>query len=273
MFFLDNTSPHDIIARMETKLRFSTPNAKLKALAKRMAMTLKTFTLPSGFTCPGALECLSKANRETGKITDGPETKFRCFQASAEAVYPSLRNMVWNNFDALTKGPARKMDDLQLASLIEESLPGFDILRVHVGGDFFSQKYFDAWLEVARRNPSRIFYAYTKSIKFWVQRFDEIPENFVLTASRGGTHDFLIDEFMLKEAVVVFSEEEAEEKGLEIDHDDYHAAFGKENFALLLHGTQPKGSDASEALKKLRKAGKGGYPSAKTRIASVEVAS
>lgn len=245
---------------METKLRFSTPNAKLKALAKRLGLKLKTFTLPSGFTCPGALECLSKANRETGKITDGPETEFRCFQASAEALYPSLRNMVWNNFNVLTSGTAKKMDDLQLASLIEESLPKFDILRVHVGGDFFSQKYFDAWLEVARRNPSRIFYAYTKSLKFWIQRLNEIPENFVLTASRGGTHDFLIDEFMLKEAVVVFSEEEAEEKGLEIDHDDWHAAYGKENFALLLHGTQPKGSVAGEALKKLRRAGKGGYP-------------
>ena len=156
MFFLDNSNSHDIITRMEAKLRFSTPNAKLKALAKRLGLKLRTFTLPSGFTCPGALECLSKANRETGKITDGPKTEFRCFQASAEALYPSLRNMVWNNFNVLTSGAAKKMDDLQLASLIEASLPKFDILRVHVGGDFFSQKYFDAWLEVARRNPSRI---------------------------------------------------------------------------------------------------------------------
>ena len=57
---------------------------------------------------------------------------------------------------------------------------------------------------------------------------------------------------------VVFSEEEAEQKGLEIDHDDAHA-LGKKSFALLLHGTQPKGSEASKALQVLRKAGKGGY--------------
>jgi len=41
---------------------------------------------------------------------------------------------------------------------------------------------------------------------------------------------------------------------LEIDHDDTHAAFGKENFALLIHGTQPAGSAASKALQVIRKA-------------------
>jgi len=80
-----------------------------------------------------------------------------------------------------------------------------------------------------------------------------------LTASRGGWFDEKIEENAFKCAEVVFSEEEAAQKGLEIDHDDSHAAFGKESFALLLHGTQPKGSEASKALSKLRKAGKGGY--------------
>jgi len=55
---------------------------------------------------------------------------------------------------------------------------------------------------------------------------------------------------------VVYSEREAENLGLEIDHDDTHAAFGKENFALLIHGTQPKGSAASEALKQIKKLAK-----------------
>ena len=256
---------------MDDKLRFSTPNAKLKALAKRLGLKLRTFTLPSGFTCPGALECLSRANRQTGKITDGPETKYRCFQVSAEAVYPSLRKMVWHNFEQIntiaTDAWRYKKDVVQaVADLIDGSLPALDILRVHVGGDFYSQVYFDAWMEVARRYPDKLFYAYTKSLKFWVERYNDIPKNFVLTASRGGKHDHLIDEFMLKEAVVVFSEEEAEEKGLEIDHDDWHAAYGEESFALLLHGTQPKGSEAGEALKVLRRAGKGGYPSAKKEV-------
>ena len=51
-----------------------------------------------------------------------------------------------------------------------------------------------------------------------------IPNNLVLTASRGGSQDELIEKHNLREAVVVYSEEAAAEKGLEIDSDDSHAA-------------------------------------------------
>jgi hypothetical protein len=54
-------------------------------------------------------------------------------------------------------------------------------------------------------------------------------------------------------AEVVFSLEEAEEKGLEIDHDEIHAILGIVNFGLLVHGTQPKGSKASQAIQELKK--------------------
>jgi hypothetical protein len=74
-----------------------------------------------------------------------------------------------------------------------------------------------------------------------------------LTASRGGRFDNLIDMHGLKCSEVVFSEAEAAEKGLEIDHDDSHAAIGQKSFALLLHGVQPKGTEAAEALKQIKK--------------------
>ncbi len=220
---------------MKNLLRFGTPNAKLKALeTSEYNLTRKkvaTFSLPSGYTCPGARECLSYANRKTGKIKDGKHTKFRCFQASAEAVYPSLRNMVWNNFDALRKAEkeaAEGRGSIAMAELILKSLENvkFDILRVHVGGDFFSKEYFRAWCIVADSMPDKHFYAYTKSLKMWTEYSYNLPSNFELTSSRGGEWDELIDEHDLKCSEVVFSEEEAVEKGLEIDHDDSHAAFG-----------------------------------------------
>lgn len=248
-------------------LKFGEPNAKLKSLTKKLGKKLKTFSLPSGHTCPGAKECLSKADRTTGKIKDGKDTEFRCFQASAEAVYPSLRAMVWHNFDlikgAMTDAWRYKKDKVQaMADLICKSLPDkFDILRVHVGGDYFSKEYLEAWIEVAKRNPDKVFYSYSKSLHFFKQY--ALPENLILTASRGGKFDNLIEEHAFKEAVVVFSEQEAEDRGLEIDHDDSHA-LGTESFALLLHGTQPKGSIASKALSALRAAGKGGYGKALT---------
>jgi hypothetical protein len=248
---------------METLLKFGEPNAKLKKMLKKLSLKLKTFTLPAGHSCPAAKDCLSRADRITGKIKDGPDTLFRCFAASAEAVYPSLRKMVWHNFellkDALKLDAQAGFENMPHTSdLIHKSLPKkFDILRVHVGGDYFSKQYLQAWIEVAKRNPDKLFYSYSKSLHFFKQF--ALPENLVLTASRGGKYDDMIDLHGWKEALVVYSEQEAIDKGLEIDHDDTHAAFGKDNFALLIHGTQPKGSIASVALSKLRKQGKGGY--------------
>ena len=234
------------------KLTFSRANAKLAKLGQG----IKSFALPSGWACPAALECLSKANATTGIVNDGKQTQFRCFSASSESLFPSLRDMVWRNFKLLN---ACK-DSSEMASLILSSLPkNFQIMRVHVGGDFYSQAYFDAWLSVAKLMPSKVFYAYTKSLNFWVTRIDDIPKNFRLTASRGGKFDALIDLHGLKNALVVFSKAQAETSNLEIDHDDSHAAFGTKSFALLIHGTQPKGSKASQALSQLRKTGEKGY--------------
>ena len=57
-------------------------------------------------------------------------------------------------------------------------------------------------------------------------------------------------------AKVVYSEQEAHNLDLAIDHDDTHAAkpsLSNQSFALMLHGTQPKGSTAADALKVLKR--------------------
>jgi len=235
---------------MNDLLKFGDPNAKLKKMIRKLGLKLKTFTLPAGWTCPGAKDCLSRADRATGKVKDGDETEFRCFMASAEARSPSLRELVWHNLGLIKDSLVDGVD--ACADLICESLPNkFDIMRVHVGGDYFSKKYLQAWIEVAKRNPDKIFYSYSKSLHLFKEF--ALPENLVLTASRGGKYDDLIDLHGWKEALVVYSEQEAKQKGLEIDHDDTHAAFGKENFALLIHGTQPAGSMASKALQIIKK--------------------
>ena len=229
---------------MKTKtLKFGVGNAKLST-------KISTFSVPSGFTCPAALDCLAKADRITGKITDGEYSKFRCFSASAESAFKQTRLQRWENFEIL-----RNMDMETMIDTIHESLPNQEINRVHVSGDFFNQKYFDAWMQVAKLNPDKLFYAYTKSLNYWVDylsRFDIVPVNFVLTASRGGRYDTLISEYNLREAVVVYHPNEAAALGLEIDHDDSHAMVNGASFALLLHGIQPKNSKAASALKTLK---------------------
>jgi hypothetical protein len=56
----------------------------------------------------------------------------------------------------------------------------------------------------------------------------------------------------------VYSEAKAKRLGLPIDHDDHHAYSLKGgDFALLIHGVQPSGSEAGKAVRALR--GKGSY--------------
>lgn len=228
-------------------------NAKLASLGG----VVYTFSLPSGWTCPAAKDCLSKVVSLGGKnfIQDGKHTQFRCFSATQEVVYKAVREQRQFNFDLLNQC---KTSPMEMATLINESMPeDATVVRIHVGGDFFNEDYMAAWIMVALLNPEKTFYAYTKSLNYWVSLQQEIPTNFKLNASKGGRHDSLIPQHNLKYAEVVYTEQEAKDKGLEIDHDDSHAFLQDKPFALLLHGVQPKGSVAAEALKQLK--GLGSY--------------
>ena len=244
-------------------LKFSNANAKTEALKEvdelkpfLLDRNIYSLDLLSGYSCPFASECLSKATVIDGKrkIKDGPNTKFRCFSASQEVQYTNVYNLRKHNFDIL-----RGLNVEDMIHRLNTDLPdNAGIVRPHVAGDFFKNDYLFAWINVAMMNPEKLFYAYTKSLKYWVENLALIQavDNFVLTASYGGRDDWLIDKYNLRSTKVVVSEAEAAEAGLEIDHDDSHAArpsLKNQDFALLIHGTQPKDTEAAEALKLLKK--------------------
>lgn len=246
---MSDTNPYNklVLPALEGNaiLSFSTDNAKLKG--SRTAV----FSLPAGYSCPGASKCLSWFDREENKLKDGPDAEFRCFAASMEAGFSSVRKSVDKNYAILKEAGTTT----RMADVIDLSLPGryWENIRIHADGDFFNQSYFLAWAEVARRNPERLFYAYTKSLPFWVKFKKCVPENLVLTASRGGKWDHLISLHNLRCAHVAFHPDEADILGLEIDHDDSHArASDGRDFALLIHGQQKSGSEGAKALKRLR---------------------
>ena len=262
-------------------LKFSKANNKIASLASVKAIKpflglkrkIYSLDLISGWSCPYADECLSKVIVDKiGKrtIKDGPNTKFRCFSASQEALFTYVYKNRKHNFDYIREQIKNGINYIDLAILIESQMPkNLGVLRIHVGGDFFHQVYFDAMVLLAKRNPDKLFYAYTKSLKFWVNRLDNgFTDNFVLTASRGGRLDYLIDENNLRSVTVVadpiVTAKIAKLKhhnkipklgmaydGFPIDHDDSHAADPSkrnEDFALLIHGSQPASSPASKAL-------------------------
>jgi hypothetical protein len=211
-----------------------------------------TFSLPAGWTCPGALDCLARAARETGKITDGPKQKFRCFSATMETYKVSVRNTRWNNFDILRTAATRQ----KMAKLLCESLPrNARLVRIHVAGDFYNKAYFEAWLDTANANPNVVFYAYTKSVHLLPPRAD-LPANIRIVVSNGTRYG-------IKRArelgYAIATVEMSPHTSLPIDHDDTHPIAADADFALLLHGTQPAGSDAARALAEVKRAGFNGY--------------
>lgn len=253
-------------------LKFSKQNAKTANLALVGALQsyltggrkIYSLDLLSGVACPGAKDCHSwaKQDPQTGKFTiqDGPHTLFRCFSASQEVQYPALRALRSHNLEAIKA--ANKAADI--TSLISGSLPSnVGIVRYHVGGDFFSLDYMRAAVAVANLRRDILFYFYTKSLHHLSRVVKELPSanlpmgvllpNLLVTGSAGGRFDHLLPELGVRKAVVVYSEDTP----LPIDHDDSHAATSGGDFALLIHGTQPNGSDSGKALSLLR--GKGSY--------------
>ena len=239
-------------------LKFSTGNAKL---GKRLI-----FSLPAGYTCPNAGHCKTFADRVTGKTEDLPQSahatgfEYRCFAAMSEARSKNCRDARWSNWDTLkeilhsedTKDPVGAIADTISYGIWQYNKRKlvYDLCRIHESGDFWSELYFQAWLEVARQNPNIKFYAYTKQLSYWLNAQDCIPSNMFLTASVGGNLDPLLARYahiFKRIAHVVYTEDQAADMGLDIDHDD-SLCFGNKPFALLVHNVQRAGSNASKAL-------------------------
>ena len=187
------------------------------------------FNLPAGHSCPYACKCLTQADRQTGKQTSGEQRTFRCYAASAER-FPAVRSNRWANFEALKEMKSEKEMYIALFQMFtgKESA-----VRIHGSGDFFNQRYFNAWVLICQLMPEVEFWAFTKSIPYWVNCEYSIPSNFTLTASRGSSRDHLIDKHQLKNCEVFLTSKDAVTSGLPIDTDDTLAREPTTNFALV----------------------------------------
>lgn len=258
----------------EDRLKTSKPNAKTKALLswvkEHKGIDVKpseflSVSLLSGISCPGANLCKSQAvDLGNGKrtIQDAPSCKFRCFAANDEAQYNETYAQRKHNRDLILK---YKDDPYALAALILASIPGkVRLVRFHIGGDFFCLNYLLAVVIAAKVRPSMRIYFYTKSLHF-VAKLDcnaaDLPDNLSPVMSEGGLFDPMLPDLKargFRTARVVMDPADAGD--LEVDHKDNLAAYGDRDFTILIHGTQPKGSDAGKAVYNLRKAGvKVGY--------------
>tara|TARA_R110000824_G_scaffold27608_8_gene93637 strand:- start:5211 stop:5819 length:609 start_codon:yes stop_codon:yes gene_type:complete len=151
-----------------------TQNTKLKKTSKITGMRVYNFGIPAfqdeegKRTCPFAGAC-------------------------AKFCYAQKGAYVWSNVSPAFQFRylATKCDsfvDKMTAEIVKKRV---DILRVHDSGDYYSNEYIDKWMHIAKALPHVRFYSYTKSIPLFLDR--DIPSNFDIIFSEGGTRDNLID--------------------------------------------------------------------------------
>ena len=117
---------------MENLLKISTGNNKLS--------TRNILDLPSGLSCPGALQCKAWVDRIEGKnkIVDGDEMLFRCYAASQEVRHNTVYEARRYNFNLIKKA----LREGNAVELIDKSLDqNLRLTRFHSSGDFFSLVY------------------------------------------------------------------------------------------------------------------------------------
>ena len=231
------------------------------------------FSLRSGHDCPYAHICHTRVypDRPSGEkirhiaVEQGVPGAVGCYSAALELRFPKTFEAHKRNRDLLDK--AANLSALQfwsttmMVELIDDSLKHADPrnkykkVRVHVSGDFFSYEYMWAWLRVAERHPNRIFYAYTKSLPFWLQHHHEnhIPSNWFFTASAGGRADHLITEYpdvFKRVAHIVIDPNDPAQHKYPVEHGEDEMCFQESgHFDLIVHGGQPAGPLAVQARK------------------------
>ena len=153
-----------------------TQNAKMKKTSKENKAKILNFSIPayktkSGkSTCPFAGGCQKYCYAQKGNYT-----RFPIVQELMEKKYLLSKQ---DNFNSLMNAEIQKKKPTHV--------------RIHDSGDFYSPLYLHKWVDIANDNKGVIFYAYTKSIKFFVEGF-EVPTNLKIIFSEGSKTDDLIN--------------------------------------------------------------------------------
>ena len=92
-------------------------------------------------TCPGA----------------SPACKSVCYAATKRFKMPNVKLAHKRNYQM------SKRKDFASRMLRELRNLDVDVLRIHVAGDFYNERYINDWLKIIRRRRNVQFYAYTRS--------------------------------------------------------------------------------------------------------------
>jgi Gene product 88 len=114
-----------------------------------------------------------------------------CYARSGTYQFSNVKAAHLRNLEATLDNLGDWMDSV-IEELRAPRFRGGKAVRIHDAGDFYSLDYLLAWCEIAVRTKDVLFYAYTKEVEM-VKSID-LPDNFVVLFSKGGTQDHLIEE-------------------------------------------------------------------------------
>jgi len=196
-----------------------TQNAKMKKTSKENNAKIFNFSIPayktrSGkVTCPFADSCVKFCYAQKGNYTRFPKV-----QELMEEKYKISKT---NNFITLMNEEIKKKKATHV--------------RIHDSGDFYSTEYLNKWVQIANDNKEVIFYAYTKSIKFFVNGL-LLPKNLKIIFSEGSKTDNLIDVDKHRHARIFKTVEELNASGyIDASNNDLKAITDNKKVGLVYH--------------------------------------
>jgi hypothetical protein len=196
-----------------------TQNAKMKKTSRENNAKIFNFSIPayktrSGkITCPFADSCVKYCYAQKGNYTRFPkiqELMEQKYKISKTAEFIPLMN-----------------EEIQKKKVTH--------VRIHDSGDFYSIAYLNKWVDIATQNNDVIFYAYTKSIKFFVDGL-LLPKNMKIIFSEGSKTDNLINTAKHRHARIFKSKELLNAAGyIDASNNDLKAITSNKKVGLVYH--------------------------------------
>ena len=209
-------------------------------MPRTKAYRVVSFNLPAGgyevegksyITCPGADACLSLCYARQGTFL---------FKGSK-------RVRIDNHQMLLTTYATRGLDGV--IDILDEAVKNVTktvaVIRMHDSGDFFKKWYAQAWMEVVKRHPYILFYAYTKSFPMFKGMV--IPNNFRVTYSFGGKFDSQIDG--PNSRIFPTLDERITAGYVDGNESDMPAILGEHDIGLVYHGIKKPTKEQFDAVR------------------------
>lgn len=203
------------------------------------AYRVVSFNLPAGgyevdnksyITCPGADACLALCYARQGTFL---------FKGSKRVRIDNHQLLLTTH---VTHGLQGVIDILDEA--VKSVTKTVAVIRLHDSGDFFKKWYVQAWVEVIKRHPNILFYAYTKSFPMF--KGIDLPSNFRVTYSFGGKWDKKIDG--PNSRIFPTLDDRIKAGYVDGNDSDMPAILGEHNIGLVYHGVKNPTEEQFEAL-------------------------